>query len=168
ERVHTMLTFARGPSASTDRAETRTGNPVPIVVVTARAAMDRIMSPDACRASTWRLAVGDRVRPEHIIGQWVRAGYEPVSVVERPGEFARRGGIIDVYPCGGGAPTDPSHSGAYVPPAAFRIELWGNEIDSIRAIDPASQRSIDPVREITIGPAHEVLPEVPPQAAGEL
>src|SRR5438270_87884 len=62
--------------------------------------MDRIMPPEACRQTLWRLRVGDRIRPDQLIAEWVKAGYEPVSVVEGPGEFARRGGIIDIYPLG--------------------------------------------------------------------
>src|SRR5438132_586438 len=70
-----------------------------------------------------------------------------------PGEFARRGGIIDVFPCGAWLDsTDLGHDR----PLAFRIELWGNEIDSIRAFDPSTQRSTDKVERFAIGPAHEV------------
>jgi len=126
----------------------------PLVVATARGAMDRLMSPVESGATTHRIRVGDRIRPEQMIGEWVQTGYEPAPVVEGPGEFARRGGIIDVFPVGFRASGQMMHS-------AFRIELYGNDVDSIRAFDPGTQRSTDSVEEILVGPAHEVLPVLP-------
>src|SRR6185369_13469030 len=109
-------------------ATSGTRGPRPMVVVPARAVMDRIMPPDACRQTLWRLRVGDHIRPDQLIAEWVHAGYEPVSVVEGPGEFARRGGIVDIYPLG----PQRSGSAAEARHPAFRIELWGNDIDSLR------------------------------------
>lgn len=128
--------------------------PIPFVVVTARGAMDRLMSPADSGARTHWISVGDRIRPEQLIGDWVQTGYEPVPVVQGPGEFARRGGIIDVFPVGFRAPGQTANT-------AFRFELYGNDIDSIRAFDPGTQRSTDSLREILVGPAHEVLPLLP-------
>jgi len=130
------------------------GGGSPLVVATARGAMDRVMSPAECIARTHRIRVGDRVRPEQMVGEWVQTGYEPVPVVQGPGEFARRGGIIDIFPVGFRSPGEATHS-------AFRIELFGNDVDSIRAFDPATQRSTEAVEEILVGPAHEVLPILP-------
>ncbi len=144
DRLEAMLALATVSESS---------GPKPLVVVTARAAMDRIMAADVCRGTLWKVRVGDRIRPDQLIREWVQAGYEPVSVVEGPGEFARRGGIIDIYPLG------PQRGGPVVdaPHPAFRIELWGNDVDSIRVLDPATQRSGEPVEQVLIGPAHEVL-----------
>ena len=116
--------------------------------------MDRVMAPADARERTRRIKVGDRIRPDELVSEWVRTGYEPVPVVQGPGEFARRGGIIDVFPVGFRPPGQVAHS-------AFRIELWGNDVDSIRAFDPGTQRSTDPVNEIRVAPAHEVLPGLP-------
>ena len=71
-------------------------------------------------------------------------GYEAAGQVEMPGQFSVRGGILDVYPITGEEPV--------------RIELWGDEIDSIRSFDPKSQRSIENMEELTIFPAAEDIP----------
>ena len=68
-------------------------------------------------------------------------GYEKVSKVEEPGEYCVHGGIIDVYPLSAQAP--------------YRIELWGDEVDTIRIFDAASQRSIEKVSDVDIFPAIE-------------
>ena len=71
-------------------------------------------------------------------------GYRFESAVYGPGFVSRRGGIIDIFPVGADYPV--------------RIELWGDEIESIRRFDPSSQRSTDMVDSLRIIPAHETLP----------
>src|SRR5579871_1786996 len=148
------------------------GANAPLVIVTARGALARIMDPETCRSSTWRLKVGERIRPDRLVAEWVAAGYEPVSLVEGPGEFARRGGILDIFPTGlqattrvqrrePDARTESTRVDAAPAQPAFRIELWGNDVDSIRTFDPATQRSGESVEEILMGPAHEVRPVLP-------
>lgn len=73
----------------------------------------------------------------------VEMGYENASQVEVPGQFSIRGGILDVY--------------ALTEDNPWRVELWGDEIDSIRSFDPESQRSIENLEEITIYPATEMI-----------
>lgn len=73
----------------------------------------------------------------------LEAGYERVDMVEGKGEFALRGGILDVYPADSIYP--------------YRIELFGDEIDSIRTFNVTSQRSIDKVKSIDIFPAKEII-----------
>ena len=70
-------------------------------------------------------------------------GYERNAQAETPGQFSFRGGIIDIFPL-----TEPN---------PIRIELWGDEIDSIRSFDSESQRSIENLDEITIYPASELV-----------
>ncbi len=170
ERLGAMLALAGLPVVGAEGTDETGAQPArrpgaPLIVVSARGAMDRIMAPATARAATWKLRVGERIRVDRVVGEWVRAGYEPVPVVQGPGEFARRGGIIDIYPCGmGGAGLGTPLGWAPAPRAAYRIELWGNDIDSIRTFDPATQRSLDSVDEVVIGPAHEVLPELPENA----
>ncbi|MBM2810017.1 MAG: mfd [Chloroflexi bacterium] len=172
-RLRAMLALASPTGAgplTLQRGETKAS--APLIVVTARAAIDRLMSADQCRATTWRLRVGETIRPDQVIREWVRAGYEPVSVVEGPGEFARRGGIIDLFPAcavthGAGA-TDYATHGSRNSVSAYRIDLWGNQIESIRLLDAASQRSSESVDEILVGPAHEVLPDLPVGAESAL
>lgn len=74
-----------------------------------------------------------------------RLGYERQAQVEAPGDFAIRGGIIDIFPLTEEAP--------------YRIELWGDEIDSIRTFDISSQRSIEQVDKLIIYPAAEIIPD---------
>ena len=74
-----------------------------------------------------------------------RLGYERQAQVEAPGDFAIRGGIIDIFPLTEEAP--------------YRIELWGDEIDSIRIFDVSSQRSIEQVDKLVIYPAAEIIPD---------
>ena len=75
----------------------------------------------------------------------VAMGYERVGQVEMPGQFSVRGGIIDIY--------------CLTEENPWRIELWGDEIDSIRSFDSQSQRSLENLDEITVYPAAEQMPE---------
>ena len=86
---------------------------------------------------------GDEVDLKEISTKLIECGYERVEVVEGKGEFSFRGGILDVFP-----PT------AVYP---YRIELFGDEIDSIRTFNIESQRSIEKVKSIDIFPAKEVI-----------
>ncbi len=115
-----------------------------VVVAGGRAMMERVMSPEELSRAVQRLRAGRRLPLQATLKRWVEMGYEPASVVETPGSFSRRGGILDVYPPGS--------------PTPFRIELFGDEIESIRAFDPATQRSVDRLEEVEITPPHEVLP----------
>ncbi len=85
----------------------------------------------------------DAVETESLRRQLVQLGYEKNYQVEVPGQFALRGGIIDIFPLTEENP--------------FRIELWGDEVDSIRSFDADSQRSIEQLTEIKIYPATEIL-----------
>ncbi len=116
----------------------------PIVVATARGLLSRTIPPDVYRAHMQTLRVGDSVSLQSILTTWQASGYEGFTVVTESGQFSRRGGIVDIWP-----PTD-----AY--PA--RIELFGDEIESLRRFDPASQLSGDGISALTIGPAREALP----------
>jgi len=81
---------------------------------------------------------------EALLRFWLQAGYEPVTLVTEPGTFSRRGGILDIFPITAAYPV--------------RIELWGEEVDSLRTFDPATQRSLSALDVVTIPPAREALP----------
>ncbi|MCH8297930.1 MAG: transcription-repair coupling factor [Chloroflexi bacterium] len=100
--------------------------------------------PSTGELSLWRK--GDRIRINTLLGQWLDLGYRNEPVVEGPGSFSHRGGILDVYPTGSEWP--------------LRIELWDDEIDTIRYFDPVSQRSIRPADEVRLAPAREQLPSL--------
>ena len=100
--------------------------------------------PSTGELSLWRK--GDRVRINTVLAQWLDLGYRNEPVVEAPGSFSHRGGILDIYPTGSEWP--------------LRIELWDDEIDTIRYFDPVSQRSIRPAEEVRLAPAREQLPNL--------
>ena len=115
--------------------------PVPIVAP-ARALTQLLSPPDEVAAQSWHLAVGERLRSDAFVTSLLDAGYEMVPVVQAPGEVGRRGGIIDVFP-----PTGDH---------ALRIELFGDEIDSLRLINPDTQRSVRRIERYDILPPLEV------------
>ncbi len=122
-----------------------------IVVASARALMQRTLPLHQYRLSVREVRLGQLLDLERTLRRWAGLGYEPVSVVEAAGQFSHRGGIIDVFP-----PADE---------LPVRIELWGNQIDSIRRFDPATQRSRERVEAVTITPAREALPRHGPRIA---
>ena len=129
-------------------------NPAPLVVAAIGAALHKTLppevivgsAPDSDQASPYRVGVGERLRLNDLLAQWVDLGYRNEPLVEGPGCFSRRGGIVDVFPPNSGLP--------------FRIEMWDDEVDTIRLFDPYSQRSVRPVKEARIIPAREQLPNL--------
>ncbi len=99
-----------------------------VLVTSAPAIFDKIISPEIFSQSSITINIGDSVDPEKLREEFVDQDYDPVKFVNQPGEFAHRGGIIDVFP----------YSGEY----PIRLEFFGDEVDSIREFDPDSQRSI--------------------------
>ncbi|MEA3459223.1 MAG: transcription-repair coupling factor, partial [Chloroflexota bacterium] len=126
----------------------------PVVVASARALMQKTIPPKEFRSGvhTWRC--GQPVSPTKMLKELLSLGYEPVSVVTEPGTFSRRGGILDVF--------SPSST----QPA--RIEFFGDQVDSLRLFNPATQRSQERASSVTIVPASEALPGRGPLAAKRL
>ncbi|MEM7124874.1 MAG: transcription-repair coupling factor [Chloroflexota bacterium] len=119
------------------------GKPPPIVVVSARSLMQKTLPPKELRLSLRPLRTGGVVRLDQMTRNWVQSGYYPVEVVEEPGTFARRGGIVDIWP------PNLSHP--------VRIDLFGDEVDSLRVFDPSNQRSERRLSTVEIGPGSEAL-----------
>jgi transcription-repair coupling factor (superfamily II helicase) len=126
----------------------------PIVITSARALFTRTLPQRDFLAATRILKVGQAIRLEKLLETWVGVGYSGETIVSEPGQFSRRGGILDVWP-----PSDP---------APTRIELFGDEIDSLKQFDPATQRSGDSVGAVTVTPAREALPKHGPVAVETL
>ena len=99
--------------------------------------------PTTCPASPREIKPGARLHQDALLHDLFDLGYAPVSEVGGRGEFARRGGIVDVFP--------PSM------PLPIRIEFFGDEIDSLRAFDPTDQRTVQTVDRIVLLPASEFL-----------
>ncbi|MBE9473177.1 MAG: hypothetical protein IMY75_13870, partial [Chloroflexi bacterium] len=136
-------------------SSTRASSTYPsLVVASARALMQRTLPSRQFRISIREFRVGQMLDLEQTISRWAGLGYEPVSVVEAPGQFSHRGGILDVFPPADSLPV--------------RIELFGNQIESLRRFDPATQRSQERVESITITPAREALPRHGPRTASHV
>lgn len=114
-----------------------------VVVSTARAAMQKTLPARPFRIALRPLRVGSFVQLDELTGRWAQSGYEPVQVVEEPGTFARRGGIVDIWP--------PNL------PHPVRVDLFGDEVDTLRSFDPATQRSERQLQRVLIGPGSEAL-----------
>jgi len=113
----------------------------PIVLAPTHALMHQVLSPADMASGTQVIKAGGRLDLSGALSKWVDHGYEPVKIVDRPGTFSRRGGIIDVFP-----PT------ALLP---VRIELFGDQVESLRHFDPLTQRSVRMATEVIIAPASE-------------
>ena len=113
------------------------------IFTTIDALLNRIMPIEAYADSTIRVCAEDSLDMDRTIKKLVRLGYERVTQVEHHGEFATRGGIVDIYPLTMDFPV--------------RIELWGDEIDSIRSFDPESQKSMENLDSVSIYPASELI-----------
>jgi len=134
--------------------ETSHPQTVTVVVTSARALMQRTLPPAEFVAHAQTIRLGDQLRPDELLHRWLAAGYEPVSLVTVPGTFSRRGGIVDMYPLASEKPT--------------RIEFFGDEIDSLRTFDPATQRSEERQEVLHLTPAREALPHLTPPLAESL
>ncbi len=111
------------------------------VITSFDAFMDALLPLETLKERIRVFHTGDVVDFEQIKKDMVLLGYGREEQIESPGQFAVRGGILDIYPLNEEVP--------------IRIELWGDEIDSIRTFDVESQRSIENLQEITIYPASE-------------
>ncbi len=121
----------------------------PLIVTSARAFLQKTLPKRRFIAGTRVLRVGQLLDLEKTLAGWQEIGYEAVSVVEAAGQFSRRGGIIDIFPAAAAQPV--------------RIELFGDEVDTMRVFDPTTQRSSAPTdaaaaQSIVITPAREALP----------
>ncbi len=118
----------------------------PLVIVSIAALVQKTIERESFLSNTRTWRVGDRVDLNEMLAAWSRLGYRFEPTVTAPGIASRRGGILDVYPADS--------------PLPARIELWGNEIDSIRPFDPETQRSNGTLDSVRITPAWESLPEL--------
>jgi transcription-repair coupling factor (superfamily II helicase) len=134
--LHPELATTRDRMAIVDALGS--GGPA-IVVAAVAACLDPLPSPDGMRAAALRVRRGEMCARDRLVATLQAWGYERVGLVANPGEFAVRGGIVDVFPPDEASP--------------LRLELWGDEVDSIRRLDPVSQRSQDALEEITVRPA---------------
>jgi len=149
ERLNTLTSFAAAQIPGLPKSAAP-----PIVVAPARSVMSITLPKREFLKATRSYKIDGQFNLAPTITHWVRIGYEPASTVTAPGQFARRGGIIDIWP-----PTEPH---------PVRIELFGDVIESIRQFVPGSQRTEQRLKRVLIGPAREFLkPELAKDDIGE-
>ncbi|MDB5890996.1 MAG: mfd [Polaromonas sp.] len=112
-----------------------------VVIVPATTALYRLAPPGFLAGYTFEFKVRQKLDETRLKAQLTLAGYSHVTQVVSPGEYAVRGGLIDLFPMGSQVP--------------YRVDLFDDEIDSIRTFDPDSQRSLYPVPEVRLLPGRE-------------
>lgn len=115
------------------------------IITTIESGMDSLLPLEVINSYVIDIKLDDEVDIAALQSGLVAAGYERVTQVESPGEFAIRGGIIDVFTLTSEVP--------------YRIELWDNIVDTIRSFEVLSQRSIENVESVSIYPASEIILE---------
>lgn len=114
-----------------------------IVIGAASAVLERTLPREILSDAFIEVKPGDTIDSDRLLSQLTGLGYEPAEPVRLPGQFSRRGGIIDVYVSGHDLP--------------LRIELFGDEVESIRSFDPVSQRSTGTLPALSLSPGRETL-----------
>lgn len=124
------------------------------VVACADAAAQYTLPPTVLMNRTLTVVGGKPLPVKDLSAALTRTGYERCDQIEGPGQFAVRGGIIDVYPA--------------ACPAPVRIELWGDEVDTLHYFDLLTQRRTDRLESVAIPPAAEILYEEGAELAGRI
>ncbi|MBN9501111.1 MAG: transcription-repair coupling factor [Armatimonadetes bacterium 55-13] len=114
-----------------------------IILATPQAVLERTLPREILLDAFINIKVGETIDPDRLTRQLVNLGYEPQEPVRLPGQYSRRGGILDVFATGHDLP--------------YRIELFGDEIESIRLFDPNNQRSVGQVDRLDLSPSRETL-----------
>ncbi|MDH5208315.1 MAG: transcription-repair coupling factor [Burkholderiaceae bacterium] len=114
---------------------------IDVLVAPATTALHRLAPPQYVAGHTFFFRQGEKIDSEALRSRLVFAGYQHVSQVVAPGEFAIRGGLLDLFPMGSTLP--------------YRLDLLDDQLDSIRAFDPDTQRGLYPVADIRLLPGRE-------------
>ncbi len=122
-----------------------TGGNKKIVVTYPEAIFEKVIQPSTISSNIISIKTNDTIQPESLMELFVMYGFERTDFVYEPGQFALRGGILDIYSFGNEKP--------------YRVELFGNEVDSIRVFDPETQLSERKLLQVNIIPNVDQLPE---------
>ncbi|OZA18422.1 MAG: transcription-repair coupling factor, partial [Rhodobacterales bacterium 17-64-5] len=114
-----------------------------VLLTTLNAVTQKVPAREVVRGASFRAKVGERVDEARLKGFLARMGFSPVSTVAEPGDFALRGGIIDIYPPGPGGP--------------IRLDFFGDVLDGARRFDPATQRTTVKLTEVSFSAVSEVI-----------
>jgi transcription-repair coupling factor (superfamily II helicase) len=136
------------PDISASRMATLAGlvhsRPKPFVLLTTlSAAMQYLPAREVLREAAFKARVGERVNEEALRNFLVRMGFSQSPTVTEPGDYAIRGGIIDIFPPGDGGPV--------------RLDFFGDVLDGVRRFDPVSQRTTETMTAVELAPVSEVL-----------
>ena len=115
----------------------------PIIVSSARSLMTRTLPRRDFLKACKKLSASQTIQPDVLIREWARIGYQRVNTVLEPGQFSHRGGLLDVWPS--------------IEAHPVRLDFFGDEIETIRQFDPATQRTVEKLESILITPAREFL-----------
>ncbi|TAL04551.1 MAG: transcription-repair coupling factor [Rhodospirillaceae bacterium] len=135
--------MARRIDALTRLAEPSDSSRPRLIITTANAALQRVPKIETLRGSSWTVAKGSSLAHDRLTAFLAANGYSRAEQVMEPGEFAVRGGLIDLFPPG--------------VPEPVRIDLFGDEIESLRTFDPVTQRTTGVITEATLKPMSEVV-----------
>jgi transcription-repair coupling factor (superfamily II helicase) len=114
-----------------------------VLLTTLSAATQRLPARDVIAGASFSAAVGTRVDEKHLKAFLARMGFGMVSTVAEPGDYAIRGGIVDIWPPGEAAPV--------------RLDFFGDTLDGLRRFDPVTQRTTEKLKAIDLAPMSEVL-----------
>jgi transcription-repair coupling factor (superfamily II helicase) len=114
-----------------------------LVITTVNALVQKVPPPEVLRSGLFVARAGQRIDRAHLLGCLARNGYRRSGTAVEPGEYAVRGGIIDIFPSGSERP--------------LRLDLFGDELEGIRAFDPLTQRSQGAIPELRLRAVSEVL-----------
>ncbi len=142
DRLRVLSLLAEGTIADPSLAAGRR-SPAPVVVACIQALSQGTLSPEGMRSARETLSTGGTLTPDPFLRRLIQRGYRFAALVDMPGQASRRGGIIDVFPPDADLP--------------LRIELVGDQVESIRLFDPETQRTLRLVESATVGPAQEML-----------
>jgi len=127
---------------------------LPFLVTTAEALQLQTMPPQLLQQSALTLRQDEEIPPEQAVERLLQLGYTRCDAVEGPGQFALRGGILDVFAAGEESPV--------------RAEFWGDAIDSLGLFDPMTQRRSVNIPALTVLPVREALPGLAPEGTAGL
>ena len=130
-RMATLAALARGTAGAF------------VLLTTLNAAIQRMPARATLREATFRASAGDRIDEQALRAFLPRMGFSLVPTVTEPGDYALRGGIIDIFPPGRGGP--------------IRLDLFGDVLDGVRRFDPETQRTTETLPGIDLSPAGEVI-----------
>jgi transcription-repair coupling factor (superfamily II helicase) len=138
ERLQTLIALSEYHLPFAQKPETP-----PIFVSSVRSLMTRTLPRRDFLKACKKLSAGQSVQPDLLTRNWVEIGYQRVNTVLEPGQFSKRGGIMDIW--------TPAES------LPVRLDFFGDEIETIRSFDPASQRTVEKLVSILVTPAREYI-----------